>query len=169
MARSRRCGEGVKESDVGLGRLKSERIDARPVFADPIDAASVEFDDTLVAAADVEDEGEAAVLLLQAQHLAGVNAFPTASWTDDDLNANAIYIRILKIGRPRPGLEDVQVLSVKIVRVRMAQVRCEDAGEPRVVVFPQPQGIYVELPIARKHGIKGGEIAVGLFDDGSAS
>jgi hypothetical protein len=62
--------EGVKKSDVGFGRLKREWIDARSVLTDPIDPASIQFDHALVAAADIEDEGEATVLLFQAQHLA---------------------------------------------------------------------------------------------------
>ena len=42
-----------------------KRIDAGPVLADPVDLAAVQLDDALIAAADIEDEGKAVVLLLQ--------------------------------------------------------------------------------------------------------
>ncbi len=45
---------------------KRERIDARAIFAYSVNLATVEFDHTLVAAADVEDVGKTVVLLLQA-------------------------------------------------------------------------------------------------------
>ncbi len=57
--------ERVEELDVALGRLQRERIDARAVLAYAIHLAAVQLDNALVAAADVEDVGESAVLLLQ--------------------------------------------------------------------------------------------------------
>src|ERR1700727_660159 len=100
----------MKESDVGLGRLKRERIDARPDFAYSVDPASIEFDNALVAAADVEDEGESTVLLLKAQHLVGVYAFAGPGWADDELYPHTVHVGILKIRSPGPGLEDIQIL-----------------------------------------------------------
>ena len=59
--------EGVQELDVALGRLQGERVDARAVFADAVNFAAVQLDHALIAAADVEDVGEAAVLSAPAQ------------------------------------------------------------------------------------------------------
>src|ERR1700691_6304890 len=100
----------MKEGNVSFGRLKRERIDARPVFADPVNTPSVEFDNALVAAADVEDEGESTVLLLKAQHLISVYAFAGPGWPNDELHTHAVHIGILKIRGSCAGLEDVQIL-----------------------------------------------------------
>ena len=62
----------VQELDIALGRLQGKRIHARAVFADAVNAPAVQLDDALVAAADVEDVGEAAVLLLQRDGLVAV-------------------------------------------------------------------------------------------------
>src|ERR1700679_997751 len=102
----------MKEGNVSFGRLKRERIDARPVFADPVNTPSVEFDNALVAAADVEDEGESTVLLLKAQHLISVYAFASPGWADDELYPHTVDIGILKIRGPCPRLKDVQILGV---------------------------------------------------------
>ncbi len=47
--------------------------------------------------------------------------------------------------------------------MRMADVRREDGGEPRVMIFRQPHREDIELAIAGKHGIERGEIAKRLF------
>src|SRR5580692_11450029 len=158
----------MKESDVGLGRLKGERVDARPIFADPVDPASIEFDNALVAAADVEDEGESTVLLLKAQHLVGVYALAGPGWADDELYPHTVDIGILKIWGSCAGLEDVQILGVEVIGMRVAEMWSEDAGETSMVVFAQPQRIDIELPVARKHRVERREIAVGLLDDRGA-
>ncbi len=49
----------------------------------------------------------------------------------------------------------------------MTEMRREDAGQACVVVFAEPQRIHIELPVAGEHGIERGQIAKGLFDDGS--
>src|ERR1700678_4324633 len=105
----------MKESDVGLGRLKRERVDARPIFADPVNPPIIQLDDALVAAADVEDEGESTVLLLKAQHLVSVYAFSGPGWADDELYPHTVDIGILKIRGPCPRLKDVQILGVEVV------------------------------------------------------
>ena len=62
---------------------------------------------------------------------------------------------ILEVRCPRPGLKDVQILVVEIVRVRMTEMRCEDAGKARMMIFTQPERIDIELAISRKHRIEG--------------
>ena len=56
--------ERIEERDVALGRLQREGIYARAVFADAVHSAAVQLHYTFVAAADVEDVGEPAILLL---------------------------------------------------------------------------------------------------------
>ena len=65
--------ERVQELDVAFGRLQREWIHPRAVFADPVNLAAVQLHDTLVAAADVEDVGESAVLLLERDELVAMH------------------------------------------------------------------------------------------------
>ena len=53
----------VEELDVALCRFQRERVHPRAIFANAIDATAVQLHDALIAAADVEDVGEAAILL----------------------------------------------------------------------------------------------------------
>ena len=112
----------VEELDVALGRLQRERVDARAVFADPIDPSAIQFDDTLVAAADVEDVGESAVLLFKGDELIAMNAICRSRRPDDEHDAHAIHIHILKEWRPGARLEDIQVLGVEVFRMRMSEM-----------------------------------------------
>src|ERR1700722_6147051 len=97
----------MKESNVGLGWLKRKRVDARAVLAYSVNPASIKLDYAFVAAADIEDEGEPAILLFQAQHLVSVYTFAGPGWADDELYPHTVDVGILKIRSPGPGLEDV--------------------------------------------------------------
>src|SRR5580658_8045668 len=112
----------MKKSNVGLGRLKRKRVDARAVLAYPVNPASIKLDYAFVAAANVEDEGEPAILLFQTQHLVCVYAFAGSGGADDELYSDAIDISILKIRCACPGLENIQVLGVEVVRMRMTEM-----------------------------------------------
>ena len=61
--------------------------------------------------------------------------------------------------------QDVQVLGIEIFRMRMADMRREDRGQPRMVVFRKPHREDIELLIAGEHRVERGEIAKRLFHD----
>ena len=153
----------VEELDVGLCGLQRKRVHARPVLADAVNLASIQFDNTFVAAADIEDVGKAAVLLFQRDDLIPVNGLPGARRPDDEHDPNAVHIRVLEERRPRARLEDVEVLGIEVVRVRMSDMRSEHRRETSVMIFGQPHRKDVELVVARKHGVEGREIAERLF------
>ena len=60
-------------------------------------------------------------------------------------------------------LEDVEVLGIKVFRMRMSDMRREHRGETSMMVFGQPQREDIEFVIAGEHGIEGGEIAKRLL------
>ena len=151
--------ERIEKGDVALGRFQREGIDARAVFADAVHAAAVQFDHAFVAAADVEDVGESAVLLLVGDGQVAVHGFAGSRWPEDEHDAHAVHIHVLKERRPRARLEDVQVLVVEVFRIRMAEIRREDRRQPRMMVFGQPHGEDVELLVAGKHGVERRQVA----------
>jgi hypothetical protein len=55
----------------------SKRVHARAIFAYPVDAPAVQLYYTLVAGANIEDAGEAAVLLLKGDDLVAMHGFPS--------------------------------------------------------------------------------------------
>ena len=114
---------------------RANRVNARAIFADAVNAPAVQFDDALIAAADVEDVGEAAILLLQRNGRVADHAFPCSGWPDDEHDAHAVHIHVLKERRPCARLEDVEVFGVEVFGVRMSEVRREHRRQPRMVFF----------------------------------
>ena len=128
----------VQELDIALGRLQGERIDPRAIFAYAVNPAAIQFDHALVAAADVEDVGEAAIFLFKRDDLVPMNGLAGPGWPEDEHDPHAIHIHVLKERRPCARLEDVQVLGVQILGVRMSEMRSEHRGKPRMMVLRQP-------------------------------
>ncbi len=93
---------------------RANGIHARAVFADSVNSSAVEFDNALVASADVEDVGESAVLLFEGDDLVAMDRLAGAGWPDDEHDPNAVHIHVLKERRPCAGLEDVEVFGVEI-------------------------------------------------------
>ena len=126
-------------------------IHARPVFADAVHAPAIQLDHAFIAAADVEDVGEPAVLLLVGDGHVAVNGFAGAGWSEDQHDAHAVHVHVLKEWRPCARLEDVQILVVQVFRIRMAEIaerKTED--KPRMVIFRQPHRKDVELVDCRE-------------------
>ena len=82
---------------------------------------------------------------------------------DDEHDAHAIHIHVLKERRPCASLEDVQILGIEIFRMRMSDMRSEHRRETSMMVFGQPQREDVEFMVAGEHGIEGGEISQHLL------
>ena len=116
--------------------------------------AAVQLDDAFVAAADVENVGKTAVLLLKRNRCVTVYGLARACRTDDEHDAHAVHIHVLKERRPRARLEDVEVFGIEVVRVRMPDMRREHGGQPRVMILRQPQREDVELVIAGEHRVE---------------
>lgn len=53
--------KGIEELDIALSGFQRERIHARAIGTDPVNAAVIEFNDALIAPADVEDVREGAL------------------------------------------------------------------------------------------------------------
>ena len=136
--RQQQLDERIQKRDIALGRLQCKGIDARAVFADAVHAAAVQLDDALVAAADVEDVREAAVLLLVRDSQVAMHGLAGSGWPDDEHDPHAVHIHVLKERRPCARLEDVQVFVIEVLRMRMAEIRREDRGEAGVMVFREP-------------------------------
>ncbi len=157
--------EGIEKRDIALGRLQCKWIDARAVFADAVHSPAIEFHDTFVAAAYVEDVGEPAILLLVGDGQIAVYGFACAGWPEDEHDPHAVHVGILEERRPRARLEDVQVLVVEVFRVAMAQMRSEDRRQSRMVILRQPHRKDIELVVAGEHGIERRQISECLFHD----
>ena len=68
--------EAIEKLDIAFRRLQRERIHARPVFADLVYLSAIELDDALIASTDIEDVGEAVVLLLVRDGHIAMHALP---------------------------------------------------------------------------------------------
>jgi len=94
-------------------------LHARAILSNSIDLAAIQLDNALVAAANVEDVGETAVLLFEGHESIAVNRFARSGRPDDEHDSNSVNINVLKERRPCPGLEDVQVFVIEILRTRV--------------------------------------------------
>ena len=92
-----------------------------------------------------------------------VHRLAGAGWPDDEHDAHAVHIHVLKERRPGARLEDVQVFGIEVFRVRMSDMRSEHGGEPRMMVLCQPQREDIELLIAGEHRIERREVAKRLL------
>src|ERR1700733_6209237 len=99
--REQELDERVQELDVAFGGLKGKRVHTWPVFAHPVYASAVQLGDALIAAADVEDVGEAAVLLFKSDELIAMNLLARPRGSDDEHDANAVHIHVLEERSPR--------------------------------------------------------------------
>ena len=91
-----------------------ERVYSRTIFADPIYLPAVELNDALIAAADIEDVGKAAVLLFQRDKLIGMHGLACAGWPKDEHDSNTVHIDVLKERSPRTRFEDVEVFRIEV-------------------------------------------------------
>src|ERR1700749_4694081 len=88
--------EAIKELDVAFGRLQHERIDARAVFADTIDSASVKLHDALVGAANVEDVSKTTIFLFMSDGEVSTHRLTRSRRTQNEHDADAIYVHVLE-------------------------------------------------------------------------
>src|SRR5580692_4950849 len=114
--------KGIQEFDIAFGRLQRKRVRTRAVFANPLNAAAIEFDDAFVASADIKDVGETTVFLLKRSQLIPMNGLSSSSRPEDKHDPHAIHIHILEEGRPCAGLKDIQILGIKVFRVGVSDV-----------------------------------------------
>ena len=71
--RKQELHERIQELDIALGRLQCERIHSWAIFANSVNLAAIQFDNALIAAADVEDVRESAILLFKRDDLVSVD------------------------------------------------------------------------------------------------
>ena len=152
--REEHLDEVVQKLGVLLVVFEGERVDTWAVQTDAVHLAAVQLHHAFVAVADVEDESETVVLPLQRKHLVGLHGFSGPRWPDGELHPHTADVGVMEKRCSLPGLEDVQVFAVEVVRQGVADVGGEDRREAGVVILAQPEGEDVVSLVAGKHRVE---------------